>query len=215
MRYYTWARMELIELISNQKNENIRVVEIGCEMGATLAKIKYMWPNAEVKGIELEEHVAAIGANSLDIIQGNAETMEIPYEKGYFDYIILGDVLEHLYSPSKLLMRLLPYLKEKGEFICSIPNMMNISVIAPLLQGKFEYQDAGILDRTHIRFFTLKSIYQLFNECNLEIADMMGKIDSNVCTSENEQVIETISRIGGAPKEWFKVYQYIFKAKRR
>lgn len=215
IRYYTWARMELIGLITKKQDEPIRVLEIGCGMGATLAKIKYLWPKAEVKGIELVEQIASIGSNSLDIIQGNAESMEFPYEKNSFDYIILGDVLEHLYDPGKLLRRMTDYLKEGGEFLCSIPNLMHMSVIVPLLQGKFDYQDAGILDRTHIKFFTLDSIVNLFHECNLQIEEIKGTSDKNFHTQENIEIIESISKLPcAAPKEWFEVYQYIFRAKR-
>ena len=85
--------------------------------------------------------------------------MPIPYNINSFDYIILGDVLEHLVEPRNLLMRFIPYLKQSGMFLCSIPNIMHTSVLFPLLfEGKFDYKDSGILDRTHLRFLPLKAL---------------------------------------------------------
>lgn len=122
LQRYTYADMELISLIKKDRKEAIRVLEIGCGGGATLARIQYRFPNAEVKGIELVENVAKLGMNQIDIIQGNIETMQIPYEKNYFDYIIIGNLLEHLYAPDEVSRKMQAYLREGGQFICSIPN---------------------------------------------------------------------------------------------
>lgn len=101
--------------------------------------------------------------------------MELPYDNGQFDYIILADVIEHLHDPEETLARLIPYLKKDGSFLCSIPNMMHISVISPLLQGRFDYTDAGICDKTHLRFFTLDSILKLFQK-HMTIEKMAGTL---------------------------------------
>ena len=114
IRYYTNARGDIISLIKRDRNDPIHVLEVGCGGGATLSRIKYLFPNAEVRGIELVENVAKLGINQVDIIQGNIETMQLPYEKQYFDYIIFGDVLEHLYDPEAVLQKLKPYLRVGG-----------------------------------------------------------------------------------------------------
>ncbi len=152
MSYYTYSRKELIAMISEPKESRIRVLEVGCGCGATLAHIAYEWPEAKVSGIEIQDDIAKIGANYLDIRQGNIETMQIPYEKDTFDYIILADVLEHLHDPERILQKLLSYLKADGSILCSVPNILNRHVISDLLRGKLEYQDAGILDRTICAF---------------------------------------------------------------
>ena len=110
--YYANARMDIIKNIPDSSESAFRVLEVGCGAGATLIKIQYMWPNSEVKGIELVSEVAKLGANYVDIMEGNCETMNIPYDKGYFDYIIFGDVLEHLLDPDATLRRFRPYLKK-------------------------------------------------------------------------------------------------------
>lgn len=215
IRYYTWARGEIIKLITHDINQPIEVLEIGCGLGATLAKIEYFWPKAKVHGIEILESVAKIGSSYLDIIQGNIETMEIPYVKGQFDYIILADILEHLHEPEKIVKQLMPYLKQDGAFLCSISNLMHVSVLLPLLQGQFDYQEAGILDRTHIRFFTLDSIRKLFEGCGLRIEELSGKPAEELTQSE-EKMLDVLEMMPGiASRETFNIYQYIFRAKKR
>lgn len=213
IRYYTWARKELISLIHKEKNEPIKVLEIGCGLGATLAKINYLWPHAIVSGIELVPKIADIASNYLDIIQGNIEEMELPYSLGCFDYIILGDVIEHLRNPQKTLLRLIPYLKKDGQFICSIPNLLHMSVIVPLLKGHFDYQDAGILDKTHLRFFTLDSIAKLFYSCHLKINEISGTLGDPLSNPEDREMLDHICKLPGViDKQQFQIYQYIFTA---
>ena len=139
--------------------------------------------------------------------------MPIPYNINSFDYIILGDVLEHLVEPRNLLMRFIPYLKQSGMFLCSIPNIMHTSVLFPLLfEGKFDYKDSGILDRTHLRFFTLESINMLFKSCHLKIQDIYS-IDS--CSPGNEQKLDTLINTFKLPsRQQFTTYQYILSAKK-
>lgn len=210
--YYTFARREIISLIQHSHNEPIQVLEVGCGLGATLTKIKYLWPNSSVYGIEVVDRVAQIGANYLNIIPGNIETMELPYDNGQFDYIILADVIEHLHEPEETLARLIPYLKKDGSFLCSIPNMMHISVISPLLQGRFDYTDAGICDKTHLRFFTLDSILKLFQK-HMTIEKMAGTFGP--VSPEDEQMLDALEGIPNlAQKQEFQIYQYIFCAKK-
>lgn len=214
IRYYTWARLEIIKLITHEPDRPIKVLEVGCGLGATLAKIKYFWPASEVKGIEIVDSVAKLGANYLDIIQGDIENMKLPYKKNYFDYIILADVIEHLHEPEETIKMLMPYLNEGGMFLCSIPNIMHVSALLPLLQGKFDYMDSGILDRTHLRFFTLDSIYKMCDRCGLVIEDL-SSTDGDEMTTQEQQMLDALEKVPGiAPKEMFGVYQYVFRAGR-
>ncbi len=211
IRYYTHIRRELIAYIKHDNNADIKVLEVGCGLGNTLSEIKYRWPNSQVKGIEIVDDIVRVASKAQDIIKGDIENMELPYEKGEFDYIILGDVLEHLRYPEMAINKLIPYLAPGGHMICSIPNVMHMSVIMPLLKGKFEYMESGILDNTHLRFFTLDSICNLFNQCGMQIEDMTGVIQMN---DEEEVFLEKLMSINDiAPERMFKVYQYVFSAK--
>ncbi len=217
INYYSYARYEIIKLIEDEKDKPIKVLEIGCGCGATLFSIEYQWPNSEVKGIELIENVVRIGANNCDIIQGDIETMNIPYEKGFFDYVILGDVLEHLYSPDKVLEKIRPYMKKDASLIVSVPNIMNKSVIMSLLKGEFHYEDAGILDRTHIKFFTIKTIIELLEKCGFK-TDFVGMVSNaqvgvNISNEEEKEFQNAVNCISGAAHyQQFEAYQYILRA---
>ena len=211
--YYTNANQQIISLINRDKESPIRVLEVGCGGAATLARIQYLYPNAEVKGIELVEEVVRLNRGQEDVIQGNIETMQMPYEKKYFDYIIFGDVLEHLYEPEAVLCKMKPYLKEDGQFLCSIPNIMHISALLPLLKGQFRYQKAGILDRTHIRFFTLDSIWGMLHKCGLVPTNIIPNIIESDLSEEDEELLKGLYNLPHiAPKEYFSVFQYVFSA---
>ena len=141
--------------------------------------------------------------------------MQIPYEKDTFDYIILADVLEHLHDPERILQKLLPYLKEDGSILCSVPNILNRHVISGLLRGKLEYQDAGILDRTHLRFFTMDSIVRVFERCGMEVTQMMATYDTEELDAEAAELMNALYQIPHiADRQLFQVYQYVFRAKR-
>lgn len=209
LSYYTYSRRELVDMITQPKEEAISVLEIGCGCGATLAHIAYEWPHSKVCGVEIQDAIARIGANALDIVQGDIETMPLTYEKQSFDYIIFADVLEHLRDPEKILKRLAPYLKENGKYLCSVPNILNKHVISNLLMGELEYQDAGILDRTHLRFFTLDSITKAFKRCGFEIAQLMASYDNSALEPEEEELLAALYRVPHlADREQFRVYQY-------
>ncbi len=109
-------------------------------------------------GVELDAGAAAGGARffddavTCDIFEGISGPWKEP-----FDVIVAGDVLEHLPRPGDLLSALRPLLKSDGTLLVSLPNVANVTVRAALLAGRFAYADRGILDRTHLRFYTRAS----------------------------------------------------------
>jgi 2-polyprenyl-3-methyl-5-hydroxy-6-metoxy-1,4-benzoquinol methylase len=108
------------------------------------------------------------------VIVGDVERLllEEVFGKQRFDVILAGDFLEHLAHPLELLQKLKRYLSEGGYVVASVPNIAHGSVRLSLLQGRFEYKDIGILDRTHLRFFTLESILRLFCDAGFAIVDV-------------------------------------------
>ena len=108
------------------------------------------------------------------VIVGDVErlSLEEVFGEQRFDVILAGDFLEHLSNPLKLLKDLKRYLREDGFIVASIPNIAHGSVRLSLLKGKFEYKDIGILDRTHLRFFTLDSILRLFTDAGFAVVDV-------------------------------------------
>lgn len=116
---FSWVRTDLLKLIEEEPFSRLRILDVGCGLGATIAKAESLFPNSEVIGIEKEPEVVRIGNNLARIIKGDIETMELPFEESRFDYILLGNVLEHLKNPPEVLKRLYRYVKKPGSIIIS------------------------------------------------------------------------------------------------
>ena len=214
IEYSTSIRQEIIGLLQEDKDRPIRVLEVGCACGATLLEIKNQYKNAEIYGIELNENSAKIAECFADVRAENIENTKLSYDEEFFDYIIFADVLEHLYDPALVLENMKKYLKKDGCIITSIPNVMHYSVIKELLSGNWTYQDSGILDRTHVRFFTLNEVVNLFGNLDYKI-NHIGATNVGI-NAEDEELISYLTKINGvAPKDQFQAYQYIVKAAKK
>ena len=212
--YYSFVRIPIIEMIRENEEEPISVLEVGCGLGDTLCHISYRYPNADVHGIELMEEVAKIGSRKTDIRCGDAEKLDMVFDEK-FDYIIFGDVLEHLIDPNRMIRRVRDSLKDNGCIIASIPNLMNAEVIYNLLHGDFTYQNAGILDRTHLRFFTENEILRMFLNEGYEVDMIKGTISKNATTDCYKEFFDTIlGLVGRDKKQLFDVYQYVVRARK-
>lgn len=179
--YFSTIRDELIQEIPIGSGS---VLEIGCGQGETGAMLKKEGRARWIACVELSEQAAQRARERLDfVISGNIEHLELPFKAGQFDVLLLGDVLEHLIDPWGQLKRLMNYLAADGTVVASIPNVRNWRVLFPLLfLGKWEYGADGILDRTHLRFFTRNSIVTMFNANGLRITKMvpLGKRSSRI-----------------------------------
>jgi SAM-dependent methyltransferase len=127
-----------------------------------------------VTGIEADAELARQAASSCDrVILANLDE-PLPELGGPFDAIIYADVLEHLRQPSDVLKNINGYLKHDGMVIISLPNVAHLWVRLQLLLGRFDYADRGILDRTHLRFFTLKTFRDFLLEADLEAVEIIA-----------------------------------------
>ena len=111
LRYYLHPRTEIVKHIDVDQETPIRVLEWGCGAGATLAYIRTHYPNSSVYGVEIVPMPAGVAASMGEVVCDNLETMEFEYEEEFFDYCIMGDVLEHLHNPQNELTKLRPYVK--------------------------------------------------------------------------------------------------------
>lgn len=151
-----------------------QVLELGCASGEMSAMIKQHC-QAQIFGVEKEPHSAWQAQRHCDYVF--TEDLDDPnsldalqFEK--FDVITLVDVLEHLRHPEALLQRLRPLLLEEGTILLSVPNVAHASVRLELLTGDFRYEEAGILDSTHLKFFTLKSLKALIQRCGFVVNEI-------------------------------------------
>ncbi|WP_067052358.1 class I SAM-dependent methyltransferase [Methanofollis ethanolicus] len=209
--YYSNIRWDIIDLIPEG---NHKVLEVGCGAGNTLIKLKEIHKAQEIYGLEMNEEIVQGHIKDINkVIVGDIEQIDPSFPEEFFDYIIFGDVLEHLIEPEKILKKYTRYLKKNGMIVASIPNIKNYTVLFDLLvRDKFEYKDSGILDRTHLRFFTKREIINMFERSNLDIS----KIRSNLSFPMNivdKMLGHFISR-HRLPSSSFFTIQYIVCAKR-
>ncbi len=147
-----------------------KILDVGCADGVFGRFLLDKKLADEVVGIEINPETAAAAATRLTVVHcADVETLELSYAEGHFDCIVYGDSLEHLKDPESLLRRHLKSLKPGGSVVCSIPNIRNLFIIDHLLHGNWTYTRWGILDRTHLRFFTLKEIIKMFQRLGLKV----------------------------------------------
>lgn len=149
------------------------VLELGCGTGATGAAAKAGRPDLIWTGLEMDPASAAQARTVLDeVIEGNAEEMSLDRLGAPFDAIVASEVLEHLVDPWKMVAHLAQFLKPGGVFIASSPNVATRQIVGELLAGRFDYEDQGPMDRTHLRWFTPASYAAIFRGAGLEIVSV-------------------------------------------
>jgi 2-polyprenyl-3-methyl-5-hydroxy-6-metoxy-1,4-benzoquinol methylase len=165
--YYVRFKWWMLPLIKDGPNI---VMDLGCASGVMGRKLLETGKAKEVFGVEIFESAAAEAATIYKKVHvGDIEEMQLDYN-GTFDYIICGDILEHLKDPYKIVRLLSLWLKPGGCLFVCLPNVRNYHVVAALvLHGKWDYVSAGIMDRTHLRFFTASSCKQMLLDANFDV----------------------------------------------
>lgn len=170
--YYSHSRPEIAFFVPKTIKT---VLDIGCGEGDFLRYVKDK-TNAETWGVEAIESVAKEVKNHIDkTLVGKVEDIINLLPDAYFDCITFNDVLEHLLEPTEVLKLIKPKLTENGIVIASIPNIREYYHLYELLFKKdWKYKDEGILDSTHIRFFTKISMARLFNDAGFKLISQAG-----------------------------------------
>lgn len=141
-----------------------RVLDVGGGVGTTAAALKSEGYCESIGIIDLfapDAKRAGVDFSYSASLEDLTVFRQIRKEQGRFDTILCLDVLEHLLDPWRVVKELEELLEQGGCIVASIPNVQHFSVVGPLLRGNWELKDAGILDRTHIRFFTRRSAIEL------------------------------------------------------
>lgn len=170
-KYYESKRSDLIRLIPLGAR---RMLDVGCGSGNLGAIIKSeRSASIEVVGIERDINAAEKANKVLDkVLIGDVEVIKLPFPQEYFDCIIYGDILEHLTDPWGILMKHKFFLKPEGYILASIPNVAHYEIMKMLKRKEWNYQQSGILDEDHLRFFTIKSIRKMFENAGLKITSV-------------------------------------------
>jgi SAM-dependent methyltransferase len=156
-----------------------RVIEVGCSSGALARAYRDVNPDCEYIGIEIDEAYAEISRKScVKVICGNIETLRDDEFNALFpsDCWVFGDILEHLHDPWAVLRRIRARIAKGSFIIACIPNAQHWSVQAHLNCGLFRYEDKGLFDRTHVRWFTRITIKELFESTGYTIIDGISRI---------------------------------------
>lgn len=168
---YNSYNPEILKLIFQPKN----ILDVGCGTGLLAEEIKRR-QSCFVAGIEKNPQAAFLAEKRCDkVIVGDIDSLsQLPFPRRYFDCIILADVLEHTKDPKNVLESIKLYLAEGGFVFISLPNIAHWRMRLKLMFGSFDYQERGTLDKTHLRFFTLKTLKDLLESCGLEIISLNG-----------------------------------------
>ncbi len=209
MNYFNKApNVKLLEMIACAQETEMNVLEIGCDCGVNLLYIKNKYKNAHLYGVEINPYAAEIASHIAQTQVADIEECALDFEGIQFDYIIFGDVLEHLREPEKVVAYCRKLLNNNGRIIASIPNLMHYSVLWGLLNGYFSYTDTGLLDRTHIHMFTFNEIMKMFIDAGYEV-EAVNKVALGM-SPESRQFVDQLLAIAPAAEEFmYTTFQYL------
>jgi len=208
---YIGHRDDILNLIPQSAK---KVLDVGCSIGALGKQLKQR-SNVEVIGIEINKEMASIAKYNLDkVIIADVEDLNLNdyFPSEYFDCVIFADVLEHLKEPWIVVKNIIGILGQKGLVIACIPNVRHYTTIIDLIfKGNWPYRERGIHDRTHLRFFTLRNIKEMFDNSVLKI----NKIERKYRIMEEPHPYNKFSRFFALPiiKE-FLTFQYLILARK-
>ncbi len=173
--FYGGERLDVLSMVANLSISAKTVLEFGCSGGRFSRRLKAHLQADRYIGVE-RNPVAAREARSVldDVIEDDIdELIKRPdfMAENSLDLVVALDVLEHLYDPWNVVWRSTQWLKPGGQMLLTMPNVQNIHVLTQLVEGRWAYEPTGLLDATHIRFFTLQGLIEMLTGAGLEIAN--------------------------------------------
>lgn len=168
--YFTQTRSEMLPVLPGRYS---RALEIGCGSGQFASQLR---ADAEVWGIEPDEKAALVAAGRMQrVLVGMFSTVKAELPHRYFDLLICNDVIEHMTDHDAFLRDVQAHLAPGAHIVVSVPNLRFVGVLHEIVfKGDFRYRPSGILDRTHLRFFTLRSLRRSAEEAGLIIEYLHG-----------------------------------------
>lgn len=173
--YYGHPRREMEPFVPA---DAAKLLDVGCGAGAFAATLRAARPDRrlEIWGVELDAGAAARATGAVDhVLAGDALERLAALPDAGFDCVVCNDVLEHLAEPAALLRQARRVLRPQGALVASVPNVRYFfNVVDLAVHGRWDYADEGILDRTHLRFFTRGSLRRLLEEEGFDVRIMQG-----------------------------------------
>lgn len=186
------------DLLSVLQPNSKKLLEVGCMSGALAREFKKIAPLVHYTGVEIDPEYAELAKNYCDSVY----TLNIDEAPDYFwemhsdvDGWIFGDVLEHLRDPWSILGKINKHIPASGYVAVCIPNAQHWSIQARLSIGDFRYEDNGLLDRTHLRWFTKQTIYEMFEQAGFKIVQEIPRIFQQI---GNDEILKAIFHLATA-----------------
>lgn len=165
--YFSGVRTDILAELP--EDPAARILEIGCGTGGTGEAALATGRAGFYRGVEFDPDSAERARTLLsDVVCANVETIDPALIAGSYDVLILSEVLEHLIDPWGVMKMLAPFVTPGGRVFASSPNISHHKVIRSLLAGRFDYETEGVMDRTHVRWFTPGSYRALFEAAGFE-----------------------------------------------
>jgi 2-polyprenyl-3-methyl-5-hydroxy-6-metoxy-1,4-benzoquinol methylase len=203
----------MIELVGSNK----RVLDVGCATGY-LAEALGGNGNV-VSGVEYDRAAAEKARPHLDrLVIGDLEALDLVKEFGEatFDAVVFGDVLEHLRDPLPVLRQARPLLKAGGSVVISVPNIAHGDIRLSLLNGRFDYTNTGLLDETHLHFFTRESLGRFLKDAGFLLVDIRRTTAKLFTTEaglqEADYPPDLVEQVRSSPES--QTYQFVVRAVR-
>lgn len=198
--------------------KNKRVLEIGCASGSQTKPLNQQF-GCEVTGIEISPEAAEEARPYCKrLLVGDIERMDLNTELGdsRFDVITFGDVLEHLRDPKGILEKVRRFIDVDGYVLISVPNIAHASVVFELMNGRFDYRPIGLLDDTHIHFFTKRTLVRMVEDASYLVAEL-NRIEIRPESTEFKTTATTQKQIDALNfvlqnNEESLTYQFVLKA---
>ena len=195
------------------------LIEIGCSSGALAREFKKINPAAHYRGVDIVADYAELARRHcdevmvMDIEQADATFFAAQRDR---DCWIFADALEHLSDPWSVLRRIREVIPGHGQVVACIPNAQNWALIAKLCVGEFRYEDSGLLDRTHLRFFTRKTMIELFRDAGFEVAEANSRIYEDGLSERFLPLVAAFAKAAGVDPQLAMgdavPFQYILRA---
>lgn len=195
-----------------------RVVEVGCMHGAMARAWRTQQPQVHYTGIDIDPDYAAVAASHCDrALAGDIEAFSADAFEALFpsDCWIFGDCLEHLRDPWRLVRHIRERIDADGCLLACVPNAQHWSVQSRLATGLFRYEDSGLLDRTHIRWFTRTTLIEMFSQAGWRVEHGLSRSLPQAAPAPVMAAVRALAEASGADGEQAaldaSVFQYLLK----
>ena len=200
--YSLYPRLEIVNLITSSKNDKMRILDVGCALGATIRRIKYQFPEAEVYGVEEREIIGRLAGSNYPITATNLDNLDFLEDADQFDYVILEDAIGFMDHPENLLVKVQGYLKPEGILIACVPNVMHYEILQNYLLGHWNHENLN-------KSYTAESAIKLLTELNYKVDQVIPVPRKTVAllpfVKELIECEETCEELQ------FYAYQYLFR----